>query len=85
MKYCPLFPTFGVIENIILEDDECHFIVTTYESEFCEKYYSFKLGKNGESLCIDFSSLLFYQALYTYESFEFNNVNKYVVLPTKYA
>lgn len=84
LKYCNLYPEFGLIEHIVLENEECNFVITKFESEFLENFHCYKICSLNTVEILELSQLVYYQPLYSYESFKFNDLNKYIILPIKF-
>ncbi|OXA41231.1 WD repeat, SAM and U-box domain-containing protein 1 [Folsomia candida] len=53
LDYCREMPIFGRIDRIILDNDDCHFVVKKFSSEYIAQYAGYKLYESGLSILID--------------------------------
>ncbi|XP_035701302.1 uncharacterized protein LOC118433468 [Folsomia candida] len=83
LKYCTLFPEFGKIEGILLEDDDCTFIVTEFSSKLVTHLSAYQICKSNKIRLVDLHAIKHYQPLYTMHSFFDNDVNEYISVPFK--
>lgn len=77
-------PVFGLIELIVLEDDDCNFVVNTYESCYIKHYASYKLGNICGRDLVNIKNLEYYQSFHVSNTFVDNDTNDYIILPAKY-
>ncbi len=85
LEYCSHNPVFGQVQAIILEDDDCNFLVKVVHSSNDAQLNCFKLIFIDEYKIVDVNSIQFYLPLYTMSSFKFNDNDSYIALPVKYV
>jgi hypothetical protein len=83
IKFCSQSPEFGKIKNTILEEDKCNLLVSKFLGEYDFHLASFKLEFQESLTVVNISDLEYYLPLYSVNSFRFNDINDYIVLPLK--
>lgn len=61
IKYCSSSPIFGEIQQIIVENDQCNFIVNLVDSNYNAEKCSFEIEITNSTEIIDINSIAFYQ------------------------
>lgn len=83
IEQCSQFPVFGCVEIIILENEDCNFLVEIFESEFVQHYSCFKLIQTKTRQIVNLNDIKYYQPVYSSKSFANNDPNNYIVFPLK--
>ena len=84
LSYCSENPTFGCINEIVLEDDECNFIVTEVQGDYDSHFAGYALELAGQYKIIDLHSISHYLPMYKMQSFQSLNDKEYIAIPFKY-
>lgn len=83
LEYCREMPIFGRIDRIILDNDDCHFVVKKFSSEYIAQYAGYKLYESGLSILIDSNDVKYFQCFYSAISFS-NDSEHFIILPIIY-
>ncbi|CAL8105707.1 unnamed protein product [Orchesella dallaii] len=83
VKYCSLYPIFGVIKLIVFVEDSCYLLVDLHLGEYNPHFSCFSVESANELRIIDIHEIDYYQPVYPARSFKDNDINNYVNLAFK--
>lgn len=83
LEYDTQSSVFGSIKSIIIDDDECYFLVAKYNSSFNAKIGCFELEESTDIELVNYDVIKYFQCFYSSISFD-NDLKQFIMLPVKY-